>query len=179
MFTRTKLTRTELARGRDLRYIDTEIPENPAESLAEAIRRIEKAGWGFKTRDDTYNGRKYSITWRNRVALSANWDKYTTIQKASILWHELVHIRQRQHLGHSRFVSRWLLSPFGRWSLETPAYRQSLSAYEVMSRGKFHGTDYADEKVVSMRKDYILGRIDKDQYVRETTAIFYSARIAA
>lgn len=176
-FLRTKLSRTEIQRGRDLRYIDEGIPEDPTESLVEVRRRIKEAGWGFKTRADTYNGRKYSVTWRKTIALSANWSKYSTVQKASILWHELVHVRQRQHLGHTRFVARWLLSPFGRWSLEVPAYRQSLIAYETMSRGAFHGTNYADNKVISMRKGYVLGRINKEQYMHETTKIWYSARM--
>lgn len=173
---RRRLSRKEIARGASTRYLDTGIPDDPEESLAEVTRRIKEAGWGFYTRKDTYNGRKYSITLRRRIGLSANWKSYSTIQKASILWHELVHIRQRQAMGHSRFVSRWLLSPFGRWSLETPAYRQSIVAYEAMSQGRFNGTAYTKNKVVSMRKGYKLTRIDSKQYAEETTNIWYKAR---
>ena len=176
---RTKLSKKELSRGRSTGYLDTGIPEDPEESLAEVKRRIKKAGWGFYTRKDTYNGRKYSITLRRRIGLSANWESYSTIQKASILWHELVHIRQRQRMGHSRFVWLWLMTPFGRWSLETPAYRQSIIAYETMSSGAFNGTEYTKNKVPSMRKGYKLGRINNKQYTDETTAIWHSARMKA
>lgn len=175
-FFRKRLSRRELARGRSTRHLDTGIPEDPEESLAEAKRRIEDAGWGFYTRRDTYNGRKYSITLRRRIGLSADWESYSIPKKAAILWHELVHIRQRQAMGHSRFVARWLLSPFGRWSLEVPAYRQSIAAYEAMSQGRFNGTAYTKAKASSMRKGYRLGRIDSKQYNQETTKIWHLAR---
>ena len=173
---RSKIRKSEIARADSTAHLDDGIPEDPQEAFSEAKSRIRLAGYGFFNRPDTYNGRKYTVTFRRRIGLSAKWNSYPIEVKAGILWHELVHIRQREALGHAKFVSRWLLSPFGRWSLEVPAYRQTIRVYETITRGAFNATEYANNKVISMRKGYKLGRIDYEQYVEETLGIWYKAR---
>ena len=173
---RTRLRTSEIARASSSLYLDTGIPEDPAEALEEAVRRIHEAGWTFYDRLDTFHGRKYTMTLRRRIGRSAEWSTYNTTKQAGICWHELVHIRQRQHLGHTRFLGKYT-TPFGRWEVETPAYRQNLFAYETMSRGALHGTRWADAQVTDMRSSYWLGRINRAQYVEETTKILYKGRL--
>ena len=108
----------------DTYLYDEKIPEDPEDSLALAKALLKKAGYKFCRRKGTFeHGRKFTMTLRRRIALSANWDKYSTAKQAEILWHELVHVRQRKRWGHEKFLRRYITAE-GRWLIEVPAYRE-------------------------------------------------------
>jgi hypothetical protein len=173
---RKRLRSSEISQGASIRDLDIDIPDNHRDGLVEAQRRIKEAGWSFYIRDDNFHGVKYTMTLRRRIALAAGWKGYSTFKKAGILWHELVHVRQRQRMGHSKFLWTYR-TPFGRWLIETPAYRQSVIAYETMTKGRFRSTDWIGRQLVSMRKGYWMGRIDERQYTDVTRKIWNSARM--
>lgn len=115
------------------------------------------------------------MTMRKVIYLASGWDDYPVWKKAALLWHELVHIRQRQKWGHASFLKRYA-SARGRWYIETPAYRMSIRCYERMSGGQFNGTQYIEEKVASFRKSYWLKQIKYSQYKSETARIWKQER---
>jgi len=149
------------------------IPEDPDDSLALTKALLKKAGYKFCRRKGTFeHGRKFTMTLRRRIALSANWDKYSTAKQAEILWHELVHVRQRKSWGHAKFLRRYVTAE-GRWLIEVPAYRESIRAKKALEdydSGKVK--KYIEFKVGSLWKNYKLGRLHKDQYEKETEEIW-------
>jgi hypothetical protein len=153
-----------------------EIPKDPEEAYHKAQRLIREAGWTFKTRSGkTKHGRKFTMTLRKVIWLASGWDDYPIWKKATILWHELVHVRQRERWGHSKFLRRYATAR-GRWYIEVPAYRMSIRVYEHLSGGKFNATNYVKDKLKSFRKNYWLGQLDSRQYHAETQKIWYLER---
>jgi hypothetical protein len=153
-----------------------DIPRDFDKAYFKAQALIKDAGWRFKKRSGaTAHGRKFTMTLSKTIWLSAGWDDYEVWKKASILWHELVHVRQRQAWGHSKFLSRYSTAR-GRWYIEVPAYRMSVRAYERLSGGKFNGTNYIQAKLTSFRKDYWLRQINYSQYFSETQKIWNQER---
>jgi len=173
-----KLRASDLKHGRSDYFLPDigEIPKDPQEAYDKAYKLIEDAGWTFKEREGLIeHGRKFTMTLRKIIWLSAGFHEKEIWQKAAILWHELIHVLQRKKWGHSLFLRRYATAR-GRWLIEAPAYRMSIRVYERLSGGKFHATNYVNAKLISFRKDYWLGTIDKSQYEKETRAIWFKER---
>jgi hypothetical protein len=170
-----KLTKGQIRSASSERYLyGGEIPSDPAKALAKAEAELKKAGYKFVRRTSTFeHGRKFTMTLRRKIALSGRWDTYSTAKKAEILWHELVHVRQRKRWGHAKFLSRYITAE-GRWMIEVPAYRESIRAKKAMGKGytEKQVKDYVEHKIDSMRKSYKLGRLSKSHYERETRKIW-------
>lgn len=174
------LFRNRSLRSSDKRYAKStqflvdidEIPTDPQEAYDKARKLILAAGWRFKKRPGTTeHGRKFTMTLRKNIYLSGRWDSYDIVKKAVILWHELVHVRQRQRWGHSKFLARYATAR-GRWFIETPAYRMSIRVYERLSGGRFHAGNYIKGKLKSFRSSYKLGPINSKQYYSVTEDIW-------
>ena len=173
-----KLRSSDLKHGRSDFFLPdiSEIPKDPQEAYHKIKGRIEAAGWGFKRRGSkTEHGRKFTMTMRKNIYLSGRWDSYPIWKKAAILWHEYIHVLQRERWGDAKFLARYATAR-GRWFIEAPAYRMSIRVYERMSGGKFNATEYVENKLVEFRKSYWLGTINKSQYVKETRAIWLKER---
>jgi hypothetical protein len=173
-----RLRSSDLKLGRSDQFLVPfgDMPQEQHESLAEARRRILAEGWRFRDRPGlTEHGRKFTMTLRKIIWLVDGFNSYPVWKQASILWHELVHVYQRKSWGHSKFLGRYTTAR-GRWAIETPGYRMSVRAYERLSGGRFHATNYIESKLVSMRKNYWLGWLDQRQYTEETRAIWYTER---
>jgi hypothetical protein len=173
-----KLRSSDLRHGRSDFFLPSplEIPSDHQEAFEEAKRRIVKAGWGFKERSGiTEHSRKFTMTLRKNIWLSDKFDGYHVAHKAAILWHEYIHVKQRQRWGHAKFLSRYATAR-GRWLIETPAYRMSLRVYEKLSDGEFNGTEWVEDLLPRFRSDYALKALDKRQYFAETRKILYQER---
>lgn len=170
-----KLTKSQIKTASSTQFLyDGDVPRDPKEALAKAERLLKDAGYRFVQRTDTFeHGQKFTMTLRKRIALAADWDKRSDESKAKILWHELVHVRQRKAWGHTKFLARYATAE-GRWMIEVPAYRESL---RMMKRIGTQDTSkqlaaYISHKVDSMRGDYGLKKLEPTQYRRETSQIW-------
>jgi hypothetical protein len=153
-----------------------EIPMDWQAAYQKARDLIEAEGWTFKRRSGfTDHGRKFTMTLRKVIWVSASWDKYPAWKKAAILWHELVHVRQRKAWGHTKFLSRYATAR-GRWVIEVPAYRMSIRVYERLSNGDFNAAEYIGSKLNTFRQDYLLESLDFEQYKQETQKIWFQER---
>lgn len=178
LFTNKRLRSSDLRHGRSDYFLPdiNEIPKDHQKAYDKAKRLIKDAGWTFKKRSGTTkHGRKFTMTMRKIIWLSAEWDSYEIWKKAMILWHEYIHVLQRKKWGHASFLRRYATAR-GRWFIEVPAYRMSIRVYERLSGGKFNATKYVESKLVSMRKSYWLGTIKKSQYMAETRRIWLQER---
>lgn len=174
-----KLSKKQLREGRSEKFLypALEIPQDPDEAYEKAKSLILAAGWKIERRTGkTAHAKKFTMTLRNSIKLAAKWDSYSKPQQAMILWHELVHVRQRKAWGHAKFVFRYA-SAKGRWAIETPAYRMSVRVYERLSKGKFNATDYVEYKLDSMYKSYWLSSLNKKHYKDKTRAIWLLERV--
>jgi hypothetical protein len=176
MLFRLRQSDKKLARSSEFLIPRADIPTNSREALKEARSRILDAGWRIAHRKGTTShGRKYSMTLRKIVFLSSDWSEYPPHKQAAILWHELVHVRQRQRWGNTRFLARYA-SARGRWSIETPAYRMSIRIYERLSRDGFDSGAYIQRKLRTFRSDYWLKTIRMSDYTGFTRSVWSRER---
>jgi hypothetical protein len=170
-----KLTSGQIKSARSTKHLFSgKIPSDPKKALAMAEAELKKAGYKFVRRTSTFDhGRKFTMTLRKRIALSGKWDTYSTDKKAEILWHELVHVRQRKAWGHTKFLRRYATAE-GRWMIEVPAYRESIRMKKLFAKKytKKNVEDYVEAKIDSMRDSYALKRLSKSHYERETRKIW-------
>ena len=119
----------KLARSDEFLFGAHEIGNNHQAALRKAQQKIRDAGWNFKVRPGAIrHGRKFTMTMRKTIYLSSKWESYPAWKRAAILWHELVHIRQRKKWGDAKFLSRYATAR-GRWASEVQAYRMSIRVY--------------------------------------------------
>ena len=177
LFTK-KLRSSDLKHGKSDYFLPdiSEIPKDPQEAYDKAYKLIKDAGWVFKERKGTTShGRKFTMTLRKIIWLSAGFHEKAVWQQAAILWHEYIHVLQRKKWGHSLFLRRYATAR-GRWLIETPASRRSIRVYERLSGGKFNATKYVEAKLTTFRKSYWLGTLSKSQYKNETRRIWLQER---
>src|SRR5690606_8180140 len=83
--------------------------------------------------------------------------------KAAILWHELVHVKQRLTFGHARFLLRYATAR-GRLCIEAPAYRMSMRVYRSLLGDGFDASAYMKKTAASLRESYRLATVDADDF---------------
>jgi hypothetical protein len=170
-----KLSSKEINEGASTRFLYTdEFPHDPKEALAKAEKLLKDAGYSIVEKPGlTRAGREFSTTLRKRIWVEEGWEALSVESRAEVLFHELVHVRQRHAWGHAKFLWRYK-SAEGRWCIEVPAYRESIRAMKAIGHSLTEqGVEkYVDYKVPSMRTDYLMTALDGDQYSRETRRIW-------
>lgn len=170
-----KLSSSDLKAGKSTRYLyKGDIPKDPQEAYDKAVELLKKAGYKLKhKRGITKNGMDFTTTLSRTIWLAGNWESRSLESKAKILWHELVHTRQRKAWGFTKFVWRYK-SAEGRWRMEVPAYRESIRAMQAIGKGASDKKvrDWIERRMKNMRSSYKLTKLDKSQYNRETKKVW-------
>ncbi len=147
------------------------VPINHEASLREAKRVIGSYGYLIRRRRGiSKHAQRFTMTLRHNVWLSTRWPEMSTGVQSQILWHEIVHIRQRARMGHSKFEMCYLTSR-GRWLLEVPAYRMSIRASERMTNGLFDTEEYIHRTIYKFRSAYLLKTINRADFFYHTRDI--------
>jgi len=170
-----KLSDADIRAGDSTRYLyKGEIPKDPQEAYDKAVALLKEAGYQLKKKPGLIkSGMDFTTTLSKTIWLAGNWDEYSLESKAKILWHELVHTRQRQAWGFAKYALRYK-SAEGRWRMEAPAYRESIRAMKAIGKGASDKAvrSWISSKIDSMRQDYKLTALDAGQYRRETQKIW-------
>jgi hypothetical protein len=113
---------------------------------------------------------KFTTAMPRRLYVGAEfWGKSYAVQSV-ILTHELVHYCQRSDMGAG--FERTYMHSAGRWSLEVPAFAQSIRTMIRQGASLRDVSNYIEAKLVSMRDFYWLHDIDPIQYDRETRRVW-------
>ena len=170
-----KLSSKDLKAAKSTRYLyDGEIPNDPQEAYDKAVKLLKKNGYRLKDKPGiTKNGMNFTTTLSRTIWLAGNWEDRSLESKAKILWHELVHTRQRKAWGFTKFAWRYK-SAEGRWRMEVPAYRESIRAMKAIGKGANDKAikGWIERRMKNMRSGYKLGKLSKSQYEKETKAIW-------
>jgi hypothetical protein len=142
-----------------------EIPTDPTEAFkkiegmikAKGINIVPKAVTGVDQFD------KFTTTLPRNIYVSPDYLSRSDRDKAILLWHEWVHVKQWQRLGVQEFARRWLASAEGRFSLETPAYRESFRLYRLFNVFKSEEAlrKYAHKRAEAFYNGYALAGMPK------------------
>jgi hypothetical protein len=169
-----RLRSKHIREGRRRRELTRDIPSDPSSALAHVTSLIHRYGWKLEPKPGFFKGGwKWATTLRRRIWLQANWNERSTAAKVRILYHELVHIRQRRRLGHGRFVWRWLRARW-RWALEVAAYHETVRVMRALGDSDREIDQWITARVGKLRKSYRLRKIGSKQFSRETLKILRS-----
>lgn len=90
------------------------------------------------------------------------WDNYTDYDRAEIVRHERVHLRQQRRYGMLLYAALYLLVPlpilyaWGRYMLEREAYEETLQA-----QAEYYGVEYIKDP---SNRDFILSVFTDNSY---------------
>jgi len=126
-----------------------EIPEDPKEALAAAERAIEQYGYKLVIKSETGKEQvdMFTTTLDGVIFLEHDWESKTDRSQATVLWHELVHVRQWERLGPEKMTLTYAVTE-GRWAIETQAYRETARILVL-----FGATDDEMEAWTKRRQD--------------------------
>lgn len=144
------------------------IPSNPSLAVADAKRRIRKAGWSIKTKPI---GSNWSTTFPKTLWLDDDFHKRTLEEQAMTLYHEYTHVKQWNKIGFFTMLKR-LASTRGRWSVEMPAYRMTIRVAEKLYGGAWGKNNYVDNKLRSFYKSYRFFQIKWRNYEKHTRDVW-------
>jgi hypothetical protein len=109
-----------------------------------------------------------------KLVVTRDYAAFPDAQKVHVLSHELVHYCHRDLLGNAQFDADYLNSP-GRWRTETPAHLQSFRTMRIQCATIQEVESAIEDRLVSMRDQYLLWDLDPEQYMAETRRIWRTA----
>lgn len=121
----------EYAASGKLVTIGEDMPEDAGESLALVFDLLTDLGWETCIKDEDDFEPRYGgvyATGENIVWLPIQWDTLTGKSKASMAWHEYVHVLAQEELGQKFVRRKYRRSPYWRIAIEIPATAQTLEA---------------------------------------------------
>lgn len=139
------------------------IGKTPDEAIKRAWKRIEKLGYTV-VRKKRGN---FTTTLHNYLFLDDHYDKMGPIDRASLLWHELVHADQWRKWGRLRFAYRYS-RPQWRWAIETSAYRHQYRIWLYFGIPEQKVIRSIKKLPSNFAKGYKMHRIDRKQLDKET-----------
>lgn len=155
---------------------DGEIPSDPAEALKKAKEEIEALGIKIvekpKTGKEQFDG--FTTTMPQNIYVAPGFWETPVDKQAQTLWHEIVHVRQWQRLGPEKFATRWLVYAHGRWSLETPAYRESMRVLKIFGVRDEKIREVAPKYAEMFYESYALYTMPKECTLATTVDIWLS-----
>jgi len=117
----------------------------------------------------------FTTTYFREIRLGVNYNDRPTASKASLLMHELVHVRQWREYGPVNFATNYVLVPGFRWAVEVQAYRESIRAQRTMRTSTHDATMYAHEVAFSLYNNYMLSYFNKSHLIQQTHNILKPA----
>ena len=167
-----KLRPKDIRRAEETKYLSLIPPTGTSkENLKTILDAIGERGWVLVERSPASPFSEWTTTFHGRIALRNGFWNLPVWQQQAILWHEYVHIEQRIDMGRHRFNVRWAGSPRWRWSLEVPAYRESVRNLRGRGASVSEINEYIDSSTENLRKKYLLKILDPSQMKMETKRI--------
>lgn len=86
---------------------------------------------------------KATTTYYKEIRLGSGWEKKNSEQKAYILVHEAVHVRQWDYYGAFKFGRKYIFNARFRWAVEVHGYREGIMWGVVVLKARGH----SDKKI--------------------------------
>ncbi len=151
------------------------LPSDPTASRDKALDILESKGirivkkpkleghWGLWSRMTT--------TLPDVIFVGSEWDSYPVVIQAEVLWHELVHVRQWERFGSSKFAFMYAIDE-SRWALEVVAYRESFRVLKTMGVLSKVLEAQMESRMESLYTKYFLAVIPKQCFEDLTSKVW-------
>lgn len=178
-----RLRKSDLKRARSYKFNNTKLHkyETAQEALDGYIPWLEKRR-KLVIKSTKYNRlSKATTTYYKEIRLGSGWESKNSEQKAYILVHEAVHVRQWDHYGRLKFGSKYVFDVRFRWAVEVQGYREGIMWGVVVLKARGHSDSKVrdilqakiDQSINSLLgKTYLLNRISRSDIKKHSRAIF-------
>jgi len=103
-----------------------EVSSDPDVALDRVLDDLESQGIALVPKaSGIEDWSKFTTTFPDTIFLGRDFPTWSVAERAEILWHERVHVREYERLGVERFLVVYAFAE-GRWALEVQAYRESF-----------------------------------------------------
>ncbi len=162
-----KLGARHIARALSSEHHDPALgrPRTPAALEAHAMRQATRLGVSFRTRPRWAANARFAIAGPRKIHLPWDFRKRDTRNRAALLMHELVHVRQWQAFGVVNMAGKYAFQPRWRAALEIEAYAETFRAHTAMGWRRREALAYRIVCVERLAKHYGLRSVDYDQLV--------------
>jgi len=151
------------------------IPPQHQAALEKAKHLISQRGIDIRSKgpgDGAWYG--FTTTLPTVILTGEGFEDYPTGVQASILWHELVHVRQYESLGVPGFFKLYVV-PEGRWALEVQAYRESYIAQMQLGVPKSYLLGHTHKQAEDLYSGYYLQGMPQTCAVSKATELWEAA----
>ena len=122
----------ELAQGTQFLSKKGEVSSDPKEALDSALEYIEGKGVDLEYKADGIEAwSRFNTTFPKTIYLVKDFESRPLRNRAEVLWHEVVHLRQYEKMTPSTFYQHYVFAE-GRWALEVQAYRESFRVMRIL-----------------------------------------------
>jgi hypothetical protein len=149
-----------------------EIPSNPHEALILAEQEIADNGISIEPKaQGMEDWSKFTTTFPDTIFVSVEFPDMDESERAEILWHELVHVRQYDRIGTKSFLLMYALAE-GRWALEVAAYRESDRVWRLFGASEEDVQVRAARRADSLYDRYELGLMPRECAVSRAVEVW-------
>lgn len=162
----------KLARRTSEMAPEGDIPSDPEQALLAAHEYLEERGIrvvpkaeGFERWDN------FTTTFPRKILVAKDWEEKSVAQRAEILHHEIVHVREYDVHTPLQMGTLYLVAE-GRWALEVQAYRESFRVQRLFGVPEDEIRDRMEVVAEALYREYELGSMPHDYAVGMAVGIW-------
>lgn len=150
-----------------------EIPLDPKEAYLLAIQEIEQRGVRVlpKGDSDIEQWDQFTTTFPGVILVAPNWEERSEANRAVVLWHEIVHLRQYEKYGPVLMGLMYLTSE-GRWAMEVQAYRETFRVHRLFGVPEETIRKAMVSRAERLYVSYELGTMPRDYAIEKAVEIW-------
>ena len=152
----------DLAASTEDMSVAGDFSSDPTEAKAQAEKILEELDIEIIPKaEGIEDWGRFTTTFPDKLYLSTNYPSMSVDSQAGLLRHELVHVREYQRHGVSKFFTMYAFAE-GRWALEVQAYRESFRARRLFGEDERSIQEAMRGTAENLYKSYSLDLMPKE-----------------
>ena len=149
------------------------IPDDPAEAYRVALALLEERGVQVvpKATSGSEQWDAFTTAFPKTILVATDWNDLSETARATVLWHELVHLRQYEEHGEL-LMGLMYVTAEGRWSMEVQAYRESFRVKRVLGESEDLIREGMKRRAASLYNSYELGAMPREYAINKAVEIW-------
>ena len=138
----------------------------PERMEAHAMRRVDEMGVRLKVKRRSALDPARAIAGPNTIHLPVGFRRAPARNRAALLMHELLHVRQWRQAGAIPMAARYAFAPRWRAAYEIEAHAESFRAHGSMGWTRRDALGWRTVYITRVHKTYFLRRVDFNEFAQ-------------
>lgn len=136
----------------------------PAQLEAHAMRQVDAMRVNLRIKRKSAIDPARAIAGPSTIYLPRSFNRAPIRNRAALLMHELVHVRQWRQAGTLTMAARYAFAPRWRAAYEIEAHAESFRAHGAMGWTRKEALRWRAIYITRVHKNYRLGLVDFDEF---------------